>query len=157
MIAPRHLSPLLLAAALLGWPAASPAKGLWNKSCDKQGCATEQVIHADSSHALTLRVRFSPDTQPDQAKIHLGAPQGVLLPKGISLSVDGSKSIVLPYLRCQADECGAEAVLNFDALAKFLQGKVMTVHYAYTPEQGVDVQVRLDGLDPALQSLARKP
>lgn len=152
---------LFVAAALLALPVASPAaapvKTAWAKVCEKSGCSVQQIVLSAKSKTPMLRVWVTPDSQADQISLHLAAPIGVLLPNGITISVDGSKPITLPYQRCIEEECRAQAVVNFDALTRLLQGRVLTVRYAAPPGQNIDVLVMLDGLDPALQALPKQP
>ncbi len=155
----------LAAAALslfLGSPhaagAAEAAPSFWNKVCDKGAdgkgaCAIEQFALAMPQKTVMAHIRFARTEKPDQMRMTLVAPLGVLLAPGLTLSVDGSPPIGLPFERCSAQGCGVSAVLDKSALTKFFQGKTLVVRYTVSGQAGVDVPIKLDGLAGALQSL----
>jgi invasion protein IalB len=153
-----------LVALLLGAPhlarAAESAEPLWHKSCSKDvdgrpSCVVEQFAVAMPQKTVMLHIRFAAAANPDQTRMMLTTPLGVLLQPGLTLSVDGSKPIALPFERCSGQGCEASAVLDKGALAKFVGGKALVVRYAVSDKAGTDVPMRLEGLEDALKSLAK--
>lgn len=140
--------------------AAETAPPLWNKTCgkdqnDKPSCVVEQFALAMPQKAIVLRVRFALMDRKDQTSMTLTAPLGTLLTSGLTLSIDGSKPIALPYERCVATGCDASAVLEKTALEKFEKGKTLIVRYAAANQGAVDIPIRLEGLTNALTSLSK--
>lgn len=147
----------LLGASMPAGAADAPA-ALWNKSCGKdangtQSCVVEQFAVAMPQKSVVAQIRFFRTPKPEQTGMALTAPLGVLLPPGLSLSVDGSKPIILPFDRCVGQGCEAVAVLDKAALAKFSGGKILTVRYTVQDNKGVDIPIKLEGLSAALLSL----
>ncbi len=133
---------------------------LWSKSCGKDAggkpvCVVEQFAIAMPQKAVMLHIVFAPSDKADQTQMALTTPLGVALGPDVTLSVDGSKPIALPFERCSGQGCLAQAVLDKAALEKFTKGKALTVRYAL-PENGpLDIPIRLDGLADALKSLSK--
>lgn len=139
--------------------AAEAAAPLWNKTCSKDAggkasCVVEQFALAMPQKSVVAHIRFAATEKKDQARMMLTVPLGVLLASGLSLSVDGSKPIVLPFERCTGQGCESSAVLDKTALAKFSQGKALVLRYTVSEQAGMDVPIKLDGLAAALQSLS---
>ena len=151
---------VLLAALPFMTQAKDTDAPLWNKSCGKDAggkevCVVEQFAIAMPQKAVMLHVVFAPSDKADQTRMALTAPLGVLLAPGVSLSVDGSKPIPLPFERCDRQGCLVQAVLDKTALEKFTKGKVLTVRYAPSEKGPLDIPIRLDGLADALKSLSK--
>lgn len=147
---------LLFAAAPGAWAKDAPAGPLWNKVCGANGpCAVEQFVVALPQKAVMVHVQFSTTDKPEQTRLLLQVPLGVLLPPGVTLSIDGSAPIALPFERCTPQGCVVSAVLDKTALAKFTGGKVLTVHYVLTEKATRDFPVKLDGLAAGLHSLSQ--
>lgn len=139
--------------------AADSSTQLWNKVCGKdagggQICAVEQFAMVMPQKMVVLRAAFFRTNKPDQMKLNLTAPLGILLPPGLSLSVDGSQPITLPFERCSQGGCDASAVLDKTALAKFEKGKLLAVRYTPTEKGAVEFPIKLDGLSGALKLLS---
>jgi invasion protein IalB len=133
---------------------------LWHKSCGKgadgqQSCVVEQFAIAMPQKTVLLHISFSTAGSPDQARMMLTAPLGVLLAPGLTLSVDGSKPIVLPFERCTGQGCEASAALDKSALDEFSRGKTLMVRYAVSETKSADVPIRLQGFAVAFKSLSR--
>jgi len=151
-------------AVLLGLTHAASAKEtetpLWNKTCGKDTsgqeiCVVEQFAVVMPQKAVVLRIRFAPVENREQMRMMVTASLGIRLPPGLTLSVDGSKPIILPFERCTGEGCDAAAVLEKDALATFTHGKTLTVRYVVSEQAGADIPIKLDGLAAALHSLSR--
>lgn len=131
---------------------------LWKKNCGKDEagkthCVVEQYAIAMPQKVSLMRVRFGKIGKDDQLGLSLSAPLGVQLPPGLTLSMDGAKPIALPFERCDAQGCLAQAVLDKSAGEKFAKGKTLVVHYVLSEKQPLDVPIRLEGLAEALKGL----
>lgn len=159
-----RFSGLLLLALLLGVApagrAADKPEPLWHKRCAPSAdgapaCTVEQFAVAMPQHVVLLHVRFSLVAKGDQARMVVTAPLGVLLPPGLTLSIDGGQAIALPFERCTGQGCEATAMLDESALAKFAGGKTLTVRYAVSETRSEDIPIRLQGFSDALKSLSK--
>ena len=130
----------------------------WKKNCGqdetgKSHCVVEQYAIAMPQKVPVMRVRFGKIGKDDQLGLSLNTPLGVQLIPGLSLSMDGAKPIALPFERCDAQGCIAQAVLDKSAGDKFAKGKTLVVHYVLNEKQPLDVPIRLEGLAEALKGL----
>jgi len=160
----RLLRAAVIIAALIVPPhsgqAADAVEPLWHKSCgqDADGrlfCAVEQFAVAMPQKTVLLHISFSMAAAPNEARMIVTAPLGVLLASGLTLSIDGAKPIALPFERCTEQGCEAAAALDQSALAQFSRGKTLTVRYAVSDAKAADVPIRLQGFTDALKSLAK--
>jgi invasion protein IalB len=149
----------LLATPIWAVSADEPAASQWTKTCGKDGngqpiCIVEQTVLAMPQKALVLHIAFARGAG-GMGRFEVRAPLGVILPPGISLSVDGGKSTQLPFQRCSAQGCDADATLDKTALDIFLKGKVLLAHYTVNDKQGFDISIKLDGLPAAFATLSQ--
>jgi invasion protein IalB len=160
----RRFTAAIILSMGLGLPtiatAADPTPPLWNKTCGKDAsgqsvCVVEQFVLTMPQKAVVLHIRFSLSDKKDQTRMMLTAPLGILLPPGVSLSIDESKPITLPFERCTSEGCESGAVLDKDALDKFEKGKTLIVRYAPSRQGAADIPVKLEGLTNALKSLSK--
>lgn len=162
----RHLAIAVLAAIVALIPAsaafAADAPGpLWQKACNPpvQGqkaapaCWVEQFAVSMPQKVIMLRLRFE-RLGADGARMVATAPLGVLLPAGLTLTLDGGKPLALPFERCSGQGCDAVAVLDRAAVEQFVKGKTLLMHYAATDKAAADIPIQLDGLAAALKSLS---
>ena len=154
---------VLVLVLLLAPPLACAAENkatepLWHRSCetDREGrtsCIVEQFAVVMPQNAVAAHIRFARAGTPDRARMMLTVPLGVLLAAGVSLSIDGSKPIELPFERCTRAGCEASAVLDESALAKFARGETLVIRYASSATAAADIPIRLQGLADALKQL----
>jgi invasion protein IalB len=140
--------------------AAPPTAPLWTTECAKKPdggsvCYVQQFAISQQQHAIVLHVQIGYLGGDDKPRILITAPLGVALPPGIGLTLDGDKPLVLPFETCQQEGCASFAVLDKDVLNRFLKGKQLVVRYVDASRSGVDVPVRLEGLDSAFKSLQK--
>lgn len=146
---------VLAAAAATSQAADAP---VWHKSCpggDTAACFIEQFAVAQPQNVAVLHVGIDLPGGDSKARMVLTAPLGVLLPAGLSLSVDGAKPILLPFERCASGGCDATALLDRQALEKFEKGKILTVRYVLSDTASADIPIRLEGLADAIRSLSK--
>ncbi len=82
------------------------------------------------------------------------APLGVLLPNGLGLNVDGKDIGRAYFVRCFADGCYAEVVLEDELLKTFRSGESATFIVFQTPEEGIGIPVDLKGFARRLRRAA---
>jgi invasion protein IalB len=115
----------------------------------------QQFAISKQLNAIVLHVQIGyfapfPETRP---RMLITTPLGIILPPGISLTLDGDKPLVLPVETCQKEGCLVTAVLDQNVLGRFLKGKILMVRYIDSQRQAVDIPLRLDGLGQALKNL----
>jgi invasion protein IalB len=81
------------------------------------------------------------------------APLGVLLSSGLGVSVGGQDFGVASYVRCLPNGCVAEAQISDALLVKLESSQSATLKVFETPEEGITVDLPLDGFKEAFQSL----
>ena len=94
--------------------------GAWSVVCDKPaGAATEQCalmqnVIAEDRPEVGLSVVVLKTADRKSKILRVLAPLGVLLPNGLGLNVDGKDIGRAYFVRCFADGCYAEVVLEDD-------------------------------------------
>jgi invasion protein IalB len=143
-------------------PSAPQQKGPpWAKACGKDGqgtelCFVQQFAIAEPQKLVLLQVRvgyLGPNAVP---RLILATPLGVLLPPGVTITLDQEKPLMMPFGSCQQDGCLAIADLDADALKRITGGKVLAVRYMAAENKPIDIPVQLAGLADALKAVAPK-
>ena len=114
----------------------------------------EQYAVAMPAGTVLLNVRFSSTGPEGGARMVLTAPLGVLVPPGLSVSIDKGKPITLPFDRCDGGGCWSAVEIDRPALDQFRRGSGMIVRFSTGDRKTVDVPIALAGLDAALKQLA---
>ena len=156
---------LALAAAV---PPAVQAQGTvvgtygdWLLECDVppgaqyEQCALTQTVVAEDRDNIGLVVIVLKTADQQAQLIRVIAPLGVLLPTPfeLGLAIDGEHIGKVPYVRCLAEGCVAEALLEPELLAQLRAGTTATFSIFVTPEEGVGVPVSLVGFAEGFDAL----
>ncbi len=168
--AARH--PALLAMMLVlagGGPAfAAPDKRaqgkeeapgpLWSKQCARDGagrevCYVEQYAVAMPENTVLLNVSMAFTGQGGRARLIMTAPLGIQLIPGLVMTIDGGKSVTLPFESCHAGGCRSIVELDEQSLDQIRRGASMTVRFVAADSQAHDIPVPLKGLSAALKQL----
>jgi invasion protein IalB len=143
---------------------ASPPKqngALWTRACDRspagaEVCFVEQFAIAEPQRAVMLRVQIGFMGPGGKPRMIISTPSGVWLPGGLTLTLDQSKPLALPFDTCGSDGCVAMVELGQDALARFTGGRILTVRYLQGGNSPIDIPVRLADLAAALDTFSPK-
>lgn len=133
--------------------------GAWAVVCDKPAgavgdqCALLQNVVAEDRPEVGLSV-VALKTADGKARIlRILAPLGILLPNGLGLYVDGKDIGRAQFVRCFADGCYAEVILEEGLLKTLSGGKGATFIVFQTPEQGIGIPVDLKGFGEGFAAL----
>lgn len=167
-------SHLAVAALLLLWQAATPAKaagpelsssqikathGSWQLRCGQppgakqEKCALVQSVKAEDRPNISLTVIFLRSYDGKTRILRVVAPLGVLLPTGLGLKIDNVDVGHAPFLKCGPVGCVAEVVANEDLVAKMKTGQSAVFIIFQTPEFGIGVPISLGGFSDGLTQL----
>ena len=149
--------------ALAGQPAlAAPISekfGAWEKRCETppgaQGpqCYAAETVTAAERPNVTLII-YALRTADHKATIfRIIAPLGALLTKGVGLSVGAQDFGIASFVRCLPNGCVAEAALDDKLLTALKGGGTASIKVFETPEEGIAVDLPLDGFKAAFESL----
>ncbi|MFS8145409.1 invasion associated locus B family protein [Rhizobium sp. BR 249] len=133
--------------------------GAWSVVCDKPaGAATEQCalmqnVIAEDRPEVGLSVVVLKTADRKSKILRVLAPLGVLLPNGLGLNVDGKDIGRAYFVRCFADGCYAEVVLEDELLKTFRSGAQATFIVFQTPEEGIGIPVDLKGFAEGFDAL----
>lgn len=141
--------------------AGSSPDRFWAKACAKDPtgaeiCYVEQFAVAQPQNAVLLHVRIGYLAPEGKPQIILAAPNGVLLPGGLTLTLDQNKPISLPFNTCDANGCLAAVDMDQDALNQFTAGNVLMVRYIQGNNSPVDIPVQMANLSQALTNISAK-
>ena len=81
------------------------------------------------------------------------APLGVLLPNGLGLFIDNVDKGRAYFVRCFADGCYAEVVIEEQLLGELKAGKNAVFTVFQTPEEGIGIPVDLTSFTEAFAAL----
>ena len=163
---PRLAVGLGFFSAALGASGAAEAQGAvrakhgdWETRCETppgaayEQCAAVMSVVDQERPNLTLVIIVLNTADRKARLMRVIAPLGVLLPAGVSLSIDGQDVGRLNFLQCLANGCIAQLALDQPLLDKLKGGKTMTLGIFQTPEQGVGVPASLAGFKEAYEQL----
>ena len=133
--------------------------GDWQMSCDTppgasfEQCAIIQNVTAEDQPNVGLSVIVLKTADQQARLLRVLAPLGVLLPNGLGLNVDGKDIGRAYFVRCFADGCYAEVVLEDELLKTFRSGAQATFIVFQTPEEGIGIPVDLKGFADGFAAL----
>ena len=162
----------LVQAALFAALAALPAHaqqsgavrsshGAWSIICDTpagataEQCAMMQNVVAEDRPEVGLSVVVLRTADNKAEILRVLAPLGVLLPNGLGLNVDGKDIGRAYFVRCFADGCYAEVILEKQLLDTLSTGKAATFIVFQTPEEGIGIPVDLNGFGEGFAALPK--
>ena len=146
-----------VSAAVLGGASAAEARkaqskhGAWSIVCDtppgasSQQCALMQNVVAEDRSEVGLSVVVLKTADKKSRILRVLAPLGVLLPNGLGLNIDGKDIGRAYFVRCIADGCYAEVILDEKLLSAMSTGTQATFILFQTPEEGIGIPVDLSG------------
>ena len=133
--------------------------GDWATRCETPpGAAHEQcaivlsVVDQDRPNLILVVIVLNTADRKTRL-MRVIAPLGVLLPPGISLSIDNADSGRLSFLQCLPNGCVGQLAMDQALIDKLKTGKTATLGVFQTPEEGVGVQAPLAGFKEAYEQL----
>ena len=170
MLQNKFLGPTLLAGAFLLTGLFSQATaqtpgtirsnhGAWSIVCDQpagassEQCALMQNVIAEDRPEVGLSVVVLKTADRQARVLRVLAPLGVLLPNGLGLNVDGKDIGRAYFVRCFADGCYAEVILEDTLLSTLQAGGTATFIVFQTPEEGIGIPVDLSGFTDGFAAL----
>jgi invasion protein IalB len=133
--------------------------GPWSMLCDTpagakfEQCAIMQNVVAADRPDIGLSVVVLKTADGKSRILRVLAPLGVLLPNGLGLFIDGTDRGRAYFVRCFADGCYAEVVLEDTLIAELSKGKSAIFTVFQTPEEGVGIPVDLAKFAEAFAAL----
>ena len=131
--------------------AVKSSHGAWSMVCDtppgasSEQCALMQNVVAEDRSEVGLSVVILRTADQEAEIMRVLAPLGVLLPNGLGLNVDGKDIGRAYFVRCFADGCYAEVILQGELLETLKTGTTATFIVFQTPEEGIGIPVDLSG------------
>lgn len=133
--------------------------GAWSIVCDQpagasgEQCALMQNVIAEDRPEIGLSVVVLKTADNQSRVLRVLAPLGVLLPNGLGLNVDGTDIGRAYFVRCFADGCYAEVILEENLLNTLRSGGTATFIVFQTPEEGIGIPVDLAGFTEGFSAL----
>ncbi|MBL1420993.1 MAG: invasion associated locus B family protein [Alphaproteobacteria bacterium] len=126
-------------------------------------CALFQSVAAENRPRFGLTVLISKDDgsgaitpqngKKNAALIKILVPLGVLLPTGVGMDIDGENLGLTGFLRCLPNGCTAVATLSDESLARLKSATTASFTVFLTPEDGLAIPIRLNGLAEGFDAL----
>lgn len=126
-------------------------------------CALFQSVAAENRPRFGLTVLISKDdgsgavtqknSERSAALIKILVPLGVLIPTGVGMDIDGENIGLTGFLRCLPNGCTAVATLSDESLAQLKSATTASFTVFLTPEDGLSIPIRLNGLAEGFDAL----
>ena len=165
-----------LAAALIAAAAAAPAQddaapetreqeivlaathGDWEIRCIEgtRNCLMVQVVNNGEGDPLVrVVVEKMPSGAEAEAIMRFTTPEGVLIPRGLGLRVDGGQQVAAPFVTCAQGQCVAQASLRGQEVAMFKRGAAaeLTIVPFRQPDTPVTGRMSLMGFTRSFDEL----
>jgi len=133
--------------------------GFWDVKCGKppgskrEICWVEQKVTSEDRPTVGLTVTFFQTPNGKDRTLQVQAPLGIVLPRGLGLSVDGKDVGNVPFWRCFKAGCLARAEVPVALYDQLRKGKTAIFIIFDTPEAGIGIPISLSGFSKALGSL----
>lgn len=154
---------IMSALSLVALPASAQQSqtpyGDWNMRCEtppgSQGpqCALMQYVVAESRSNVGLSVIMLKTADGKAKLLRIITPLGVLLPSGLGLKIDGEDIGRAGFVRCIAEGCLAEVILEDELLNKLRRGQQATFIVFVSPEDGIGIPISLSGFSAGYDAL----
>ena len=125
--------------------------GAWQIHCQEapqskaEQCALMQAVVAAKPAGAGLTAIILRTADKKDLLLRILAPQGVLLPSGVGLTIDGKDLGRTGFVRCLPNGCVAEVVLDEAILDTLKAGKTATFIIFQRPEEGIGIPLSLAG------------
>jgi invasion protein IalB len=135
------------------------AYGDWQLRCDKppgareEQCALVQNVTAEDRDNVGLSVIVLKTADKQARILRVLAPLGVLIPSGLGLRIDDKDIGRAGFVRCLANGCFAEVVLEDDLINQLSTGTQATFIIFQTPEEGIGIPISLAGFKQGFDAL----
>ena len=103
----------------------SATHGDWEIRCIEgtRNCLMVQVVNNGEGEPLVrVVVEKMPSGAEAEAIMRFTTPEGVLLPRGLGLRVDGGQQVAAPFVTCAQGQCVAQASLRNQEITMFKRG-----------------------------------
>ena len=127
--------------------------GDWQMRCENpagartEQCALVQSVSAEDRPNINLVVIVLKTADGKSRLLRVLAPLGVLLPAGLGLKIDQTDVGRAGFVRCTANGCVAEVMMDDELIGKLKKGESATFIVFQTPEEGIGIPVSLKGTD----------
>jgi len=118
-------------------------------------CALVQSVTADDRPNAGLTVIILRTADHKNWILRAFAPLGVLLGKGIGLTIDQTYIGSATFERCLLNGCVSNVQLDDKLLAQLRQGKGARFDFYLTPEEGIGLPVSLAGFNAGFERLEK--
>ncbi|ODN71628.1 invasion associated locus B family protein [Methylobrevis pamukkalensis] len=131
----------------------------WQIRCDQppgardEQCALIQNVTAEDRDNVGLSVIIVKTADKKTPILRVLAPLGVLLPSGLGLRIDDKDIGRTAFVRCLANGCFAEAVMEEDLMNQMSTGSAATFIIFQTPEEGIGIPISLKGFKEGVAAL----
>lgn len=115
-------------------------------------CGVVQRVTAEDHNNIGLGVYYQRFSDGKRV-LRVFAPLGVLLPRGLGLSIDDKSVGPVPFVRCSMFGCYAQIPLEEKLIDQLRNGKQAVFIIYQTEEAGIGIPVSLAGFGKAIAAL----
>lgn len=149
----------VLMGAALAEESVKAKHGAWDLRCQSPDgkspaqCGLTQTVRSEDKANVNLGVIVLKQAGAKTGVLRVVAPLSVYLINGVSLKIDQTDIGRVPFFRCAADGCVADAPLDDKLLEQMKSGKLATLVIYLDPYEGLRHQLKLDGFGEAYGKL----
>jgi len=130
--------------------------GDWQVQCpanvsETNPCAMVQELVSEDQHRVMSAIILNPPGGEPFMRVIV--PLGILLPGGMTLSIDGNKVGSVGFINCLPDGCMTQVALKPEVLDQLKAGNQAVVTIYEQNEQAVDLPLSLSGFTAAYGEL----
>jgi invasion protein IalB len=119
----------------------------------REQCYLSQSVSPEDRPNITLIVIVLKTADGKSRLLRVIAPLGVLLSKGLGLTIDAGEIGHAAFTRCLPNGCAAEVDMDDKLIDQLNVGKTATFVIFQTPEEGVGIPVPLSGFKEGFAQL----
>ena len=133
--------------------------GAWAIVCDtpagatNEQCLLRQIVVPEDRPEIGLAISVLKTADGKDTILRVRAPLGIILPSGLQLNVDGKLIGRAQFVRCFADGCLADVIMDQSLIDTLSNAKSATFSFFQSPEQGIGIPVELDGFKDGFAAL----
>jgi invasion protein IalB len=121
----------------------------------RKACGMVQLTHSEKNKNIMLSIimQKSKQGEKDLTTMRILVPNGVYLPTGVALEIDGAAVGRAGFVRCRPQICEAFAEITPESLDKMKKGTAANFIVYDAPGLGFPMKISLEGFSAALDNL----
>ena len=123
----------------------------------EKACEMQQILEETNSGQAFIRISVIYPRNSKKPVLRILTPLGVLLQKGLVLTIDNGKPITLPFAICvgKPPSCIVDGIMEDSIVNAMKRGNAGTLSLSFGNNQSVDAPFSLSGFTKSITSIQR--